>query len=177
MKRMLIGLIVGLALVAAGRRLHTPADDLIAAAARAYDRGDYAAAGEGYRRAVALAGDTPALAHNHAAALYRQGQYAEAAERYRSAGGTVGRDAQAAYDRGNALFQLGCPEGESVKPQFLLEAAGQYRACLDQAGAGAVAEDARVNLELTKLLLDRAAEQSSSLASRQGEQPEDECPV
>lgn len=177
MKRMLICLIVGLALVAVGRRLHTPADDLIAAAAGAQERGDYAAAAEGYRRAAALAGDTPALADNHAAALYRQGRYAEAAERYQAAGGDARRDAGAAYNRANALFQLGCPEGESLKPPFLLEAAGQYRACLDRADSPALSDDARHNLELTKLLLDHAAEASSSRASRPGEQPEDDCPV
>ncbi len=194
MKRMLIGLLVGLALVAVGRRLRTPADDLVAAAAGAYGRGDFARSAELYRSAATAGRDTPAVAHNHAAALYRQARYGDAEERYEHSGS----DARTAYNRGNCLLGQGCPDGESTKPDFLTRAAEQYRASLGREGqaanAGSLFEDARHNLELAKLLLAQASENEhapddphhdhgEALAQRDPTDPaagtppeEDECP-
>ena len=170
MKRMLIGFLIGLALVAAGRRLRTPADDVLAAAAEAARRDDHARAAEAYRRAEALAAAAPAVFHNHAAALYRQGRYADAEELYaRSAEGSEVRAARAAYNRGNCIVSQGCPDGESSKPDFLTRAIDQYRACLDQEGrcapGGTLFADARYNLELAKALLNQRNESEAPPAS------------
>jgi hypothetical protein len=186
MKRvMVIGLLVGLALLAVGRRLRSGADDILPGAAEAYRRGDYAASAEQYRRAAAAGADTPAVAHNHAAALYRMPRFEDAAGQYeRSGQGSGLREARAAYDRGNCLVNQGCPANEPVKPDLLTRAADQYQACLQHEGkvadAGSLFDDARHNLELTKLLLAQYADppkDRDATASADGARPpEEQCP-
>lgn len=184
MKRILLGLLVGLALLAVGRRLRSPADEMAAEGNDAYHRGDYAGATQRYEKAVPTS--VPSLvAHNHAAALYRQERFEEADRQYeRSATGSEWQAARAAYDRGNcALSQA--THADSTDRELLTKAAEEYRACLQHENnlkdAGQLFADARHNLELAKQLSTSAHEAAQSPAdrtqARNGTEKEEECPL
>jgi tetratricopeptide (TPR) repeat protein len=185
MKRMFICSLLGLALLAAGRRLRTTADDALAAAVEAQASGNHARAVECYRQALARGADPVRVGHNHGAALYALARYAEAEEEFhRAAEGGGLRAARAAYNQGNCLVQQACPADQPPSVELLARAAQQYAACLDQedeaAQAGPLFADARHNLELTKQLLARAVppEQSplpeNAIASPDPSQPKEE---
>jgi hypothetical protein len=179
MKRVLPGLLIGLALLAAGRHLRAPGDTLAVEGNAAYARGDFATAADRYAQAVSSASDPLPVAHNYGAALYRQGHFEEADHQYEQSalGGPELRTARAAYDRGNcALAQA--VHGDSTDRTLLLRAAEQYRTALRQegtlAGAGQLFADARHNLELAKRIL--SDEQDSTQPQQGQEKKEEECP-
>jgi tetratricopeptide (TPR) repeat protein len=158
MKRTVIVLAVGLALLIVAGWLFRGNDDPATQARAAYDRGDYAGAIREYQRAAAECPDVGALAVNQAAALYRMERYNEADGRYQFAEGTSTdlRAAQAAYDRGNCAMQQACKNGGAPDKELLDQAAEQYRACLERQAsvndAGSLFADAQHNLEIIKLL-------------------------
>jgi tetratricopeptide (TPR) repeat protein len=175
MKRILIGLAIGLLLLEAARRLHRPADEAAAAGVAAYEAGDYARAEARFRQAVQGATDPAGAAANHAAALYRLERFGEADRAYeRAADGDALRTARAAYDRGNCALSEATRAGGTADRGLLERAAEQYEACLGHEGStpapGSLFADARHNLELAKLLL---ADQKGADPS----QPEQECPL
>jgi tetratricopeptide (TPR) repeat protein len=158
MKRMVIVLAVGVALVVVASWLFRGNDDPAAQARAAYERGDYATAVREYQRAAAECPDVGALAVNQAAALYGMEHYNEADGRYQFAesNGNDLRAAQAAYDRGNCALQQACKKDGTPDTELLDQAAAQYRACLERQTAvdeaGSLFGDARHNLEIIKLL-------------------------
>ncbi len=163
MKRVLLGLVIGLALLEAGRRLHRPPDDVAAAGGAAYAAGDFARAEACFRQAEQGAANPSAVAHNRAAALYRLRRFEDADRAYeRSADGEALHAARAAYDRGNCAFGAACREKGTADPALLERAAEHYEACLAREGstpaAGSLFDDARHNLELTRLILAEFAE-------------------
>jgi tetratricopeptide (TPR) repeat protein len=158
MKRTVILVTVGLALVILGRWLFRSSQDPAAAANEAFLRGDYARAVNEYQRAAADTSDLGGVAHNQAAALYRLERYDDADGRYQcaAANGDALREARADYDRGNCALRQACRGDGSPDPRLLDQAAEHYRACLDRESSDAadakLFADARHNLELTKLL-------------------------
>jgi Ca-activated chloride channel family protein len=135
--------------------------DLVRQGNAAYDRQDYAAAVDFYTAAEERITDPGFVAFNKAAALYRlaglpesgsrrAGLYREAELHYRrcleDAEGR--RRAEALYGLGNSLVQQG------RGAQAYREAVRAYDQCLAEPDlAPELAEDARHNLELAKLLL------------------------
>jgi tetratricopeptide (TPR) repeat protein len=162
MKRLLICITFGMALLAWSLTGHFRDPDPAQLANAAYGEGDYARAAKQYERAERAHPDKPELASNEAAALYRLQRYTEAEDRYRTAAEKADdlRSARAEYDRGNCAVNLACKAGDHPDPKLLTEAAQHYRACLDKqdaVGDDALFRDARHNLELTKLLQGRNA--------------------
>jgi Ca-activated chloride channel family protein len=135
--------------------------DLVRQGNAAYDRQDYAAAVDRYTAAEERIADPGMVAFNEAAALYRlaglpeggarrAGLYREAELHYRrSLEDAEGRRrAEALYGLGNSLLQQG--RGADA----YREAVRAYGQCLaEQSLPPDLAEDARHNLELAKLLL------------------------
>jgi Ca-activated chloride channel homolog len=134
----------------------------------AFAREDYAAAVEFYSRAEEATLDPGLVAYNKAAALYRlAGQpdnaprraqlYREAEVQYRCSleGATGARRAGALYGLGNSLLQQGAGRGAAV----LRDAIRCYEQCLrEEELAADLADDARHNLELARLLWLQARE-------------------
>jgi hypothetical protein len=177
MKRILIGLVIGLILLEAGRRLHRPADEAAAAGSAAYRAGDYAAAEAQFREAERDASDPARAAHNRAAALYRLRHFEDADQKYeRSADGAALRAARAAYDRGNCAFGEACAEDGTADPDLLGRAAEHYEACLAREGrtpaAGPLFSDARHNLELTRMILAEMAAESAAESTAAKDAPD-----
>jgi hypothetical protein len=164
MKRILVGLVIGLALLEAGRRLHRPADEASAAGCAAYGAGDFAAAEARFRQAEQGAANPAVAAHNHAAALYQLGRFEDAERAYERSADEPLRAARAAYDRGNCAFRQACAEEDTADPDLLERASRHYQACLATEGAtgdaGPLFDDARHNLELARLILAEFAEPS-----------------
>jgi hypothetical protein len=163
MKRILIGLVIGLVLLEAGRRLVRPSEEAAAAGNAAYRAGDFTAAEERFRQAESGASDPALVAHNHAAALYQMGRFPDADRTYeRSADSVTLHAARADYDRGNCAFREACKDEGSADPELLERAAQHYEKCLAQEektpAAGSLFDDARHNLELTRLILGEFAE-------------------
>jgi tetratricopeptide (TPR) repeat protein len=177
MKRVLPGLLIGLALLAAGRHLRSPGDSLAVEGNAAYAHGDFVTAADRYAQASSSASDPALVAHNYAAALYRQGRFDEADHQYEQSAVGGLRTARAEFDRGNcALAQAA--HGDSTDRALVLKAAEHYRTALQQEGAlpqsGQLFADARHNLELAKRLL--ADEHESTQAQPGQEKQEEECP-
>ncbi len=178
MKRILVGLVIGLLLLEAGRRLYRPADEAAAAGAAAYRAGDFATAEARFHEAERDSADKAPAAHNRAAALYRLSRFDDADHSYqRSAEGEALRAARADYDRGNCDFSEACKDENAADPELLRKAAQQYETCLaregDVADAGSLFADARHNLELARLILSEFAEQEK----KDGEEKKPESEV
>ena len=155
-------------LVAAG----TLAEEMIRRGNAAYERGDYDAATSAYTEAESRITDPGLAAFNKAAALYQKGLYREAESHYRccleDAEGL--RRIQAWYGLGAALLQQGRERGADV----LREAIRCYEECLRQPGiTPELADDARHNLELAKLLLPLVPPKSSEKPNDKPEEHED----
>jgi tetratricopeptide (TPR) repeat protein len=160
MKRLLICITFGLALLTWSLTGLFRDPDPAQLANAAYGEGDFTRAAKQYERAERALPDNPELASNKAAALYRLQRFSEAEERYRTAAEKADdlRAARAEYDRGNCTVNLACKAGEHPDPKLLTEAAQHYRTCLDKqdaVGDDSLFRDARHNLELTKLLQGR----------------------
>jgi hypothetical protein len=179
MKRILIGLVIGLLLLEAGRRLYRPADEAAAAGSAAYSAGDFTTAEARFHEAEGEASDKAPAAYNRAAALYRLRRFDDADHSYqRSADDEALHAARADYDRGNCAFAEACKDEGTADADGLQKAAHQYEACLAREGsapaAGPLFDDARHNLELTRLILSEFAEQNKQAA--EGDKPESDKP-
>jgi hypothetical protein len=141
----------------------------------AYERGDYEAAAAAYAEAETRIADPGLAAYNKAAALYQKSVYRDAELLYRccleDASGS--RRTHALYGIGNALVQQSHERGADV----LRAAIRAFEDCLKQPGIDpALADDARHNLELVKLLLLRAQSRSSDQTPNKPDDPEQERP-
>src|SRR5262249_36018685 len=146
-------------------------EELVRQGNAAFAREDYAAAVDYYSRAEDGTLDPGLVAYNKAAALYRlAGQPDNAARRgslYREAelqyrctleGAAGARRAGALYGLGNSLLQQGLRRG----PAVLQDAVRCYEECLREPElAPELADDARHNLELARLLWLQARENPS----------------
>jgi tetratricopeptide (TPR) repeat protein len=144
-------------------------DDLVRKGNEAFDRGDYAAAAELYSRAEERTNDPGLVAFNEATALYQLGRYREAELHYgrclEDAAGT--RRDRLLYNLANSLVQ----QARNRNPRRLKDAIAVYERCLGQDGIEAeLAADARHNLELARLLLQKARSSKES----QNESSEDQ---
>jgi Ca-activated chloride channel family protein len=155
--------------------------DLVRQGNAAYDREEYAAAVDCYTAAEDRIADPGLVAFNEAAALYRlaglpesgprrAGLYREAELHYRrcleDAEGR--RRAEALYGLGNSLLQQA--RGATAYRQ----AVRAYEQCLAEEGlAPDLAEDARHNLELAKLLLLQAKASKKDQDESPEENPDD----
>jgi hypothetical protein len=169
MKRVLVGLVIGLLLLEVGRRLYHPAEEAAAAGAAAYRAGDYTTAEARFHEAEREAPDKPLAAYNRGAALYRLRRFDDADHSYqRSEDGEALRDARGDYDRGNCDFSDACKDENAADPELLRRAARQYETCLAREGSvpepGSLFDDARHNLELTRLILSEFAEKDKPAA-------------
>jgi tetratricopeptide (TPR) repeat protein len=130
-------------------------EELVRRGNAAYERDDYEAAVAMYTQAEGRITDPGLAAFNKAAALYRRGQFRDAELQYRcSLEGAAGpRRARGLFGLGNALLQQSSARGADV----LRDAIRCYEACLRQPELEQdLADDARHNLELAKLLLAQA---------------------
>jgi len=180
-KRILLGLVIGLALLEVGRRLDRPADAAAAAGLAAYNAGDFARAEARFRQAEQGAPDPSVAAANRAAALYRLARLDDADQTYqRSADGNPAHAARAAYDRGNCAFGKACAEEGTAEPALLEQAAALYEACLaledKTPPAGLLFDDARHNLELAKLILAEFADPAKANAESAPADPDKTAP-
>jgi hypothetical protein len=147
-------------------------DDLIRQGNTAYEQQDFDAATAAYTAAEARITDPGLAAFNKAAALYRRGLYREAELHYRYCleDATGLRRTHALYGLGNALLQQGHDRGAEV----LREAIRRFEQCLRQDGIDAdLADDARYNLELAKLLLLQVPPKSSDNPDNKPQEDED----
>jgi tetratricopeptide (TPR) repeat protein len=158
MKRTFTILIVGIVVMTLALGVRLALRDPAARGVEAYRKGQYLHALEHFRQAAHQV-DPGRIAHDQAAALYRLQRYEEAKQRYHCAeesGGNL-RSARAAYDRGNCNLREACQSKGEPNADLLLQAARDYRKCLSfektTPGADSLFEDARHNLELTRLLL------------------------
>jgi Ca-activated chloride channel family protein len=150
--------VVGVLLLAAGPQ---PAgDELLRQGNSAFHDEDYKQALDHYRRAETRADDPGLVAFNKATTLFRLERYREAELHYRrcldDAEGL--RRARALYDLGNCLLQ----QAGTRDARLLAQAAECYRQCrrVPEADA-AIRDDATHNLELARLLWQRARKESS----------------
>jgi tetratricopeptide (TPR) repeat protein len=147
------------AVVLPGAAPRADIEDLLRRGNAAFDAGDYAAAVGFYDKAEERATDPGLVAFNKATALYRLAvsdprdslkRFRTAEVYYRAAAASADepRRSRALFGLANSLLQA---RGEEVAA--LREAIRCYRACLSSPDADAsLAEDARHNLELAKVL-------------------------
>jgi tetratricopeptide (TPR) repeat protein len=150
----------------------TPPDEFVRRGNAAYERGDYDAASAAYSDAELRITDPGLAALNLATALYQKSLYRDAERYYRccleDAAGP--RRIHALYGLGNALLQQGHERGADV----LLASIRAYEECLRQSSIdAALADDARHNLELAKLLLLRVPPKNSDQPPNRPDESED----
>ena len=132
-----------------GLHWHDPVAEHIARGNAALAQGKFDDALAAYRQAQIDAPEDARVHFNIGDVLYRQKQYAQAEQTYRQALAGAGRQlrAKAAYNLGNAQFQQG----------KLTDAAESYERALE---IDPHDMDAKFNLELVQLLLNRAAQEA-----------------
>jgi Ca-activated chloride channel family protein len=141
----------------------------------AFERGDYAEALYEYGQAEERIDDPGLLAFNEGTALYQVGRYREAELHFRrSREDAEGpRRARLLYNLGNCLVQQARPNDV----RRLQEAVDLYGQCLDEEACEAeLAENARHNLELGRLLLARARARPDTSEAEHEKQPSDTPP-
>jgi tetratricopeptide (TPR) repeat protein len=152
-------------------------DDLVRQGNAVFARGDFAGAVELYARAAERTLDPGLVAFNEAAALYQLGRYRDAELHLRrcqeDAAGS--RRARVLYNLGNCLVQ----QARGRNAQRLRQAIRNYEQCLELEDIEPeLAADARHNLEVARLLLQKAhsarENQSDSSEEQGGATPQPE---
>ena len=161
-------LLAVLSILAAG----SVVEDLVRRGNVAYERGDYDGATAAYTEAETRIADPGLAAFNKAAALYEKGHYRDAELSFRccleDAAGP--RRTFALYGLGTALVQQGRERGAEA----LREAIRSYEECLRQPNVSAeLADDARHDIELAKLLVLRAPSKPSDKPETKAENEEE----
>lgn len=146
------------------------AETLVRQGNAALGRGDQAAAVDYFTRAEERGLDPGLIAFNKGTALYRLGRVREAELHFRrcldDAAGV--RRARALYDVATCLVPLA--RGRDVK--MLQEAQRLYEACLEEPDIPvALTDDARHNLELTKLMIMQAIKAGANSPDREDDNP------
>jgi tetratricopeptide (TPR) repeat protein len=151
----------------------------------AFDRGDYEQAVEFYSQAEDRTTDPGQVAYNKATALYRlalaekEEGSGDPASRFRQAEDYYRRGAEGADEprRSRALFGLAnsLVQGRSAEARSLLQAVRCYRECL-RSPDPQIAEDARHNLELAKLLWLRVRAKDARQSENENKNPQDSNP-
>jgi tetratricopeptide (TPR) repeat protein len=146
--------LLAFALISADPREGAPAHH---AGDAAMMQGDYARALTQYARAAATTRDPGLVAYNQGIAYYRLGQHAEAEGAFRRAmeddAAPPSRRARALLGLGNAMFK----QAGDGNVTLLARAMAAYRACLEEAPTEpGLAQDARYNLELARMLWAKA---------------------
>src|SRR5437868_6335577 len=147
----------------------------------AFERGDYEQAIEFYGQAEDRATDPGQVAYNKATALYRlaldekEEGTGEPASRFRKAEDYYRRSAEGADEprRSRALFGLAnsLVQGRGDEARALLQAVRCYRECL-RSPDRQIAEDARHNLELAKLLWLRVQAKDTRQSQKEQKNPD-----
>jgi tetratricopeptide (TPR) repeat protein len=142
--------LVGVSVILIGAAAKTAPDELLRQGNAAYARGDFTAALDFYSKAEAHSTDPGLLAFDKAATLYRLGNFRAAELLYRCSltDAPEPRRTQLLFGLANSLVQQA--QGRDAK--MLQEAIGLYEQCVTHAEDAGLAEDARHNLELAKLL-------------------------
>jgi tetratricopeptide (TPR) repeat protein len=164
-----ISLLLSSVLLIAG----TQVEDALRRGNAAYDRGDYDKAAGAYSEAEIVTTDPGLAAFNKAAALYQMGQFREAERAYRCAleDAEGARRTYALYGLATALVRQGRERGAEV----LRDAIRSYEACVQEPAVTAeLADDARHNLELAKLLITLIPPKSSAKPDNQRDEKEEQ---
>jgi len=130
----------------------TRPEDALRRGNMAYEHGDYESAVRAYAEAESTITDPGLAAFNRAAALYQKGMFRDSEHAFRcTLEDAVGqRRTFALYGLGSALVQQGRERGAEV----LRDAIRSYEACIQRDDINAdLADDARHNIELAKMLL------------------------
>src|SRR5262245_60762275 len=174
---LLVPAMLGLALL--GAAPGADVERLLRDGNEAFERGEYEKAIDFYQRAEDRATDPGRIAYNKANALYRlalekeQGS-SEAVIQFRAAEDHYRRSAEGAEEprRSRALFGLAnsLVQGRGEESAALQQAVRWYRECL-QSPDRQVAEDARHNLELAKILWLRVRTRESQQSEKENKNP------
>jgi tetratricopeptide (TPR) repeat protein len=177
---LLVPAILGLVLLGAAPDLNV--ERLLREGNAAFDRGDYEKAVEFYDRAEARSTDPGQVAFNKATALYRlaldeaEQNNGDPVRRFREAEEHYRRSAEGADEprRSRALFGLAnsLVQGRGDDARALMLAVRCYRDCL-RSPDRQVAEDARHNLELAKLLWLRVSAKDSRQSENENKNRQD----
>ncbi|MFL5244194.1 MAG: tetratricopeptide repeat protein [Gemmataceae bacterium] len=152
MKRLFLGSCLAAVAVASAAPVTDPVE-LLRLGNAAFARGDYAAAVNFYTKAEVRTTDPGLVALNKASALYHLGNYRAAELLYRASlsDAEEPRRLRSLYSLANCLVQ----QAADRYAKSLKEAIDLYQQCLSQSDTD-LADDARHNLELAKMLLLRA---------------------
>jgi tetratricopeptide (TPR) repeat protein len=151
----------------------TQIEDVLRRGNAAYERGDFDKAAGAYLEVEARTTDPGLVAYDKAAALYQKGQIRDAERAYRCAleDATGVRRACALYGLATALVRQSPERGAEV----LRDAIRSYDSCLREPDVGAeLAEDARHNLELAKILITLIPPKSSDKPDNQRDEKEEQ---
>src|SRR5262249_22198058 len=181
MRRLALLLAAPLGLLLLGAAPDANVEQLLRDGNAAFERGDYQQAIEFYSQAEDRATDPGQVAYNKATALYRlaldekdEGT-GEPASRFRKAEDYYRRSAEGAAEprRSRALFGLAnsLVQGRGDEARALLQAIRCYRECL-RSPDRQIAEDARHNLELAKLLWLRVRAKDARQSEKEQKNPD-----
>lgn len=166
--------LVPLALLLVSASPALDAERLVRLGNEAFERGEYVEALDLYARAEERITDPGLVALNQAAALYRLGRYREAELHYvRALEDAAGeRRARTLFDLGNALVY----ECQGSDAALLDRAIGYYETCLREPELSPeLQENARHNLQIARVLRQRAkAPKKDTSSDPSGKPPEEE---
>lgn len=161
-----------MALIVATHTVHAS----VAAAERAFQKGDYAKAEQEYRQAAAKNPDKPVLQFNHGAAAYKSGGFDQAAKSFARAmkTGDLTLQQDNYYNLGNTQYRLG-QKTEKANAQETIKTWEQsvqsYEAALQLKPADA---DAKYNRDLVKRKLEELKKQQQQKQDQQKQQQNQE---
>jgi tetratricopeptide (TPR) repeat protein len=152
---------------------NTPPDDLIRQGNKAVDKDDYEAALQLYQDAEERGTDPGLIAFNKATSYWRLGDFRKAENHYRmaldDAAAPAERRVRAFYNLANCLVK----QAEERDYRLLREAIRYYEYCLDIATEQDLRDKAKHNLELAKLLWNKARASSASPPTPNSDEPPD----
>lgn len=177
MKRSRTLVLVPLALLLVAAATEPTAEELVRKGNAAFARQEYDAAVQLYTRAEATIANPGLVAFNKAAALYRLGRFRDAELHYQRCLEEAEGSQRLAivYNLGNCLLQQAQAGGDL---DLFRQAVACYQECMrDEAGDANLREQARYNLELTKLLWQQARiTRAAQPGKEEGSDPKPEQP-
>jgi Ca-activated chloride channel family protein len=152
----------------------SPPDDLIRRGNKALERGDFDDAISLYQQAEERGNDPGLIAFNKATALYQLQQYRKAESHYRMA---LDDAAIPAERRARTLYNLGdclVKQAEDKDVRLLRDAIRFFELCLDMGPEDGLRKDAAHNLELAKMLWNKARARISRPPDPNTDEPADD---